>query len=80
MTEAADNVELLKSMYKAFANGDVPTVLAAMDDEHRVERGGGQSVQPRAFLRRPRRGRRGCLRPGHERHRGLRDPSGALPR
>ena len=32
MTAAADNVEFVKSMYKAFANGDVPTVLAAMDD------------------------------------------------
>jgi uncharacterized protein len=32
MAEATDNVEFLKGMYKAFANGDVPTVLAAMDD------------------------------------------------
>jgi uncharacterized protein len=33
MTEATDNVEYLKSLYEAFANGDVPTVLAAMDDD-----------------------------------------------
>jgi ketosteroid isomerase-like protein len=32
VTEANDNVEFLKSMYEAFASGDVPTVLAAMDD------------------------------------------------
>jgi uncharacterized protein len=32
MTEATDNVESVKGLYKAFANGDVPTVLAAMDD------------------------------------------------
>jgi len=32
MAEATDNVEFLKGLYKAFANGDVPTVLAAMDD------------------------------------------------
>jgi ketosteroid isomerase-like protein len=32
MTAAADNVEFVKTMYKAFANGDVPTVLAAFDD------------------------------------------------
>jgi uncharacterized protein len=32
MTEATDSVEYVKSLYKAFANGDVPTVLAAMDD------------------------------------------------
>ena len=32
MTEATDNVDYLKSLYKAFANGDVPTVLAAFDD------------------------------------------------
>ena len=32
MTEAIDNVEFLKGLYKAFATGDVPTVLAAFDD------------------------------------------------
>jgi ketosteroid isomerase-like protein len=32
MTEAT-NVELLKSMYGAFARGEVATVLAAMDDK-----------------------------------------------
>ena len=32
MTAATDNVEIMKSLYKAFANGDVPTVLAGMDD------------------------------------------------
>jgi ketosteroid isomerase-like protein len=33
MTEAIDNVVYLKSLYQAFANGDVPTVLAAMDED-----------------------------------------------
>jgi uncharacterized protein len=32
MTQATDNIEFLKSTYTAFANGDVPTVRAAMDD------------------------------------------------
>jgi ketosteroid isomerase-like protein len=33
MAEATDNVEFLKGMYKAFANGDVATVLASMSDD-----------------------------------------------
>jgi ketosteroid isomerase-like protein len=32
MTAATDNVEIMQSLYKAFANGDVPTVLAGMDE------------------------------------------------
>jgi ketosteroid isomerase-like protein len=46
MTAAADNVEFVKSAYKAFANGDVPTVLAAFDDKIEWNESEGNRYNP----------------------------------
>jgi ketosteroid isomerase-like protein len=46
MTAATDNIEFVKSMYKAFANGDVPTVLAAFDDNIEWNEAEGNPYNP----------------------------------
>jgi ketosteroid isomerase-like protein len=46
MTAATDNIEFVKSMYKAFANGDVPSVLAAFDDNIEWNEAEGNPYNP----------------------------------
>jgi ketosteroid isomerase-like protein len=51
MTETTDNVEFLAGLYKAFANADVPTVLAAFDDNiERNEAEGNPYYTGRPFV------------------------------
>ncbi len=35
------NVSLVQRLYEAFARGDIPAILEAMDPEHRVEHSPG---------------------------------------
>jgi uncharacterized protein len=46
MTDAAENIEFVKSMYKAFANGDVATVLGALDDSIEWNEAEGNPYNP----------------------------------
>jgi ketosteroid isomerase-like protein len=46
MAHATDNVEFLKGMYKAFANGDVAAVLAGMDDHIEWSEAEGNPYHP----------------------------------
>ena len=80
MTEATDNVEFLKSLYKAFANGDVPTVLAAFDDTIEWNEAEGNPYNPGHPFVGPAAVVEGVFARVMQRHRRLRDPSGAVPR
>ena len=80
MTEATNNVEYVKSLYEAFANGDVPTVLAAMDNDIEWNEAEGNPydlghpfVGPSAVVE-------GVFARNRERHRRLRNPPGAVYR
>jgi ketosteroid isomerase-like protein len=79
MTEAIDNVVYLKGLYQAFANGDVPTVLAAMDEDIEWNEAEGNPYN----LSHPFVGTSAVVEgvfADRERHRRLRDPPGAVDR
>ena len=52
---SAENVDVVKGIYQAFATGDVPAVVARDEPRHRVERGRELPLFRRQSLSRPRR-------------------------